>query len=603
MPHGASFRYLFRHNIIVFALILFFSCGCSGSSGNQDAGPAYVMSFETGLDNNTYPGVLTKISGGQIIPDGISGKALRLSSGEFLTLDTAKLFNPAEGIIAFWVRPHWDDNDVASHTFLSFTWLDGREGYFAFTRGWWEPDGTGVTYFVGNNYESNTARKIRYEKGVWTHLTCAWQAGSPGLIRLYVNGILASESKPFTGAFQPKKELFLGSDNGALFGRDKPLPNGRWADADFDEITFSRRNLSDAEILDLYERRVPVRHTPKVNSDGIVLETRAIFDEGLHWITESGARNAIQRIKKAGFNVFVPCVWHGSGTSYPSSVAPPVQWYTLDPDPLKRLITIAHENGIQVHPWFTVMLRDREFLTDYYGVETPQNAFDVHRPDFRNFIVNTIVDVAQRYDIDGVNLDFIRTMGTCNCNFCVQEYQNIYSRSLVDDAAHPNADGTLEPHLQVWQDTAVEAIVREVSLRVKELRPHCIVSVDGYPQPYPNDQGRQEPRWTNAGLVDLVFSMDYAQPVDVEHHHLMLAQFNESWKMIMLIANYNGISDNNQVSKPPEQLITTMDYIRMRWGNGMGVYLYSMLDDRQIEAIKKGPFASDAQPSFERPLQ
>ncbi len=81
------------------------------------------------------------------------------------------------------------------------------------------------------------------------------------------------------------------------------------------------------------------------NLNETIFETRAIFDEGLGWITEEGARKTIQRIKKAGFNVYIPCVWHGRGTRYPSTLAPiDVRIKSTSEDPLHRLIKISHES-------------------------------------------------------------------------------------------------------------------------------------------------------------------------------------------------------------------------------------------------------------------
>ncbi|HUI66736.1 MAG TPA: family 10 glycosylhydrolase [Nitrospirota bacterium] len=531
---------------------------------------------------------------GSIVADGFFGTVLRLNKGEFLTLDTARFIDPAAGCVSFWVRPHWDESDKASHTFLSFPWQDGKMGYFTFSRGWWEPNGAGLTYLIGNNQDySNMARKIRYEKGEWTHLTAVWKSGTPGYIRLYVNGILAAQDTRYTGGYRPGKELYLGSDQGT------PLANGRWADVDFAELAFVRRTLTDQEIRALYEHQKPVRRELPVHKDGSLSEWRAIFDEGIGWQTEKGAREIIQRIKKAGFNVYIPCVWHGNGARYPTSlIAAARNQQFAGRDPLARLISIAHENGIQVHPWLTVTLREKEFSREhgeFFSAATPADAFDLHRSAFQRFVIGLITDVAKRYPVDGINLDYIRTMGTCRCTSCVTDYRVRYDRDLVHDVAHPNADGTLEPHLQEWQDTAVEAVVREISQRVRELRPGCILSVDGNPQSYPNQEGRQEARWANSGLVDVVFDMEYADPPDVERHHLAMAQFRDPHKLVLLISNHDWKSGLPQ-PKPADQLRSSVEYVRERWGKGLGIYLYSMLSDEQVEMLAGGPFSRASRP-------
>ncbi len=135
-------------------------------------------------------------SRGTRITDGIAGGALRLGKGEYLTLDTRRLLHGDGGTIMFWVRPHWGENDHASHTLLSMPWNDGRGGYLVISRGWWEPKGSRLTYFISNNQDyAHVAKEIRFDKDRWTHIACTWKAGDKGFTRLYVNGILAAENR------------------------------------------------------------------------------------------------------------------------------------------------------------------------------------------------------------------------------------------------------------------------------------------------------------------------------------------------------------------------------------------------------------------------
>ncbi|AJE03247.1 family 10 glycosylhydrolase [Geobacter pickeringii] len=574
---------------MAFHLILPFGSGWAGGVSNVAADKAVsVVSFDGNWPKSS-DGIPVVRRGGKIVATGVVGKALSLGQGEVLELDAGRLINPREGSISLWVRPHWSGSDKASHTFVSFSWEPGGS-YFVLSRGWWEPAGARLTYLVANNNEyANLARDIRYEKGEWTHLVAAWEEGNPGRIRLYVNGLLSSENKRYVGTVKPgRRRLYIGSDEGT------PHANRRWADADFDEISLYRRALSETEVRDLYERQKPVRTPVPKHADGVAVEMRAIFDEGIGWQSESGARETIRRIKKAGFNVYLPCVWHGNGARYPTTFTESERKQRFyGRDPLARLIAIAHENGIKVYPWFTVALREKDFSLrhpEFFDNKTPDNAFDLHRPDFQRFITGMITDVVRRYPVDGINLDYIRTMGTCRCKFCADEYRKTHGRELLGDLAHPKADGTLEPHLQSWQDGAVESIVREVSTQARKLRPNIVISISGQPQPYPNQEGRQEARWLNAGLADLVFDMEYANPPDAERHHLVSSQFRDPRKLVLLISNHDWAT-GRPVPKQPDKLAHTVDYVRERWGRGVGIYLYSMLDDEQMAAFARGPFS------------
>jgi hypothetical protein len=451
---------------------------------------------------------------GRIVPNGIKGSALSLSNGEYLSINPAQLLSSNHGTVSFWVRPHWGDS-AGSHAFLGFRWDDGRNGYFVISKGWWEPKGSPFTYLVFNNQDfMHLHKQVRFDPNEWTHIAAAWQSGKGGFLRLFFNGIKAAEGKHQTGATcKPLSEVCLGGD------LCTPMAKGRWAEADFDEFHIYRRALSDDEVLDLYESQNPRGHIARKDAPGRAKEIRAIFDEGIGWTTASGALETIQRVKKAGFNVYVPCIWHGAGTRYPSQLAPAEKGQSFaGGDPLERIVRVAHDHGIEVHPWFTVALRQRDFFTEFHGAGSPDNAFDLQRPGFRKFIVSLMVDVARRYDVDGLNLDYIRTMGVCRCAYCRTEYGRRHGGDLAADIGAAGAHDPLPDPLQRWVDEAVESIVRDTAAQARSLKPEIVISVDGHPTPAGSREGRQEIRWANAGLVNVVYDMNYGVPPDFENH-------------------------------------------------------------------------------------
>lgn len=258
-------------------------------------------------------------------------------------------------------------------------------------------------------------------------------------------------------------------------------------------------------------------------------------------------------------------------------------------DPLDRIIKIAHKNGIEVHPWFCVVLRQRDFLHDYYDpVKTPQKAFDIHRPEFQQFIVNLISDVVRRYDIDGVNMDYIRSMGVCTCPYCKRQYKDNYQKDLTEDITQSGNMVRLEPNLQQWQDTALESIVRQVSAMAKKLKPSLVLSVCGKPrlpsEPV-NPQGRQEIRWANKSLIDLIYCMDYKIQPDFDRHESVKNLVKEPAKAIPLLSNYDKDFRNRILPRDPQVLANLISAARRRWDDGFGLYLYSQFNNEQLGAI------------------
>ena len=341
-------------------------------------------------------------------------------------------------------------------------------------------------------------------------------------------------------------------------------------------------------------------YNPIKDSAGNVLETRVIADEGTGWMTAKGASEIILRIKKAGFNVYMPCVWHGAGSRYPSKIAMPEKGQQFkDFDPLGNLIKVANENGIEVHPWFTIALRQRDFYKDYYGFGTPAESFDIHRKAFRMFIVNLVLDVVERYKIQGINLDFIRTMGICTCPYCLKEYRNQFGRSLLVDMKKLDAKGGLEPHLQQWQNETVEEIVRDISLRSKKINRNTVISVDGGPIPSflaPNPEGRQEVRWVNSGFVDIIYNMDYEARPDFERYEIIRSELRVPSSIVPMLGNYEINKLGKVTPRDPELLAKLISYVQRKYPGYIAVYLYSQLSNSQIKKLYSGPFKQKAKP-------
>ena len=556
------------------------------------------------------------------------GKGLDCHTGSYASFEAKGNIYAKEGTITFLVKPLWDKKDQNSHTFLSLRWNYPPGAYLVITKGWWEPEGKDWFYFIFNNQlYLHTEKKIRLPLDNWTHIACSWDLNPKGGYYLFINGDLVASGKIKEQQWKkfnnkdiyPVGQMFVGSDLGT------PLARNRFANAVIDELTIYNKRLSETEIKNLYHSQEPkwkeikwswlievIRkpYKPLRNANGHILESRAIFDEGTGWMTKKGADAILNRIKEAGFNVYVPCVWHGRGTRFISKVAPwekgLIKSFQKNHHyPLKYLVKKAHEMNIQVHPWFCVVLRQRDFLSNFYDPEhTPKKAFDVHRPGFRKFIVNLILEVVKNYNIDGINLDYIRTMGVCTCEYCIKEYEKLFHRNLRLDLLNCWIRRGLrkwpEPHLLKWQREVIADIVKTISEKARKIKPNIIISVDGHPAPegyQPNIQGRDEITWANKGWIDIVFAMDYGRHIKYERWDKVRKELKKPSALIVLCGNYERTKDKKVVSREADLVAAHIAYCQRKWpGNGVALYLQSMLSDEQIKALKLGPFKESALP-------
>ncbi|MBU0993168.1 MAG: family 10 glycosylhydrolase [Proteobacteria bacterium] len=581
----------------------------------ENFGQVFYASFDDASLTDFPKDIQVDKKGGRLINDGIKGKAFQLNGNECLTLDAQSVLPQSEGTLMMWVRPHWGYYDAVediipvSHTFMSFNWNDG--GYFVFSDGWWEIKGAPYTWIVADNRMNLHAHsKIQYEKDKWIHLACSYKMGPAGYVRLFRNAEMVDEKRQFFSRTPlPVGKFFVGSDQGT------DLAKNRWVDSDIDELVIFNKALEANDILSICKKQVPdcearfnnwtgdvlnQPYTPPRDQNGVIKETRAIFDEGTGWVSPLGMRETLNTIEQAGFNVYVPCVWHGKGVRYPSGLAPSEENVALpEKDPLALLIKTAHEKGIQVHPWFCVALRQRLFFDDYYSLlQTPASAFDLHRPEFRKFMIDLILDVIRRYDVDGINLDYIRSMGVCTCTYCKKAYKDRFGRDLLADQAFRPENGRMATHLQKWQDDAVASIVKEISQKGKAIRPGLVISVDGHPKPKilpPSWEGRREIKWAKSGWVDVIYNMDYTEQPDFEKYDLILDELDGSAQLIMLISNYDIIYKRN-ISRKPEDMNDLIGYIQRKYHTGVGVYIYSMMNTLQVKSLGSQCFKEKAVP-------
>src|SRR5262249_1511847 len=327
---------------------------------------------------------------------------------------------------------------------------------------------------------------------------------------------------------------------------------------------------------------------------------RIIFEEGvLEWTSKEGADRLLTRIKSAGFNAFSPIVWHGRGTAWPSKYAEWDSWLQDQPkegfDPLKYLIARAHEMEIEVHPWFCLTLQEESFLPQFSPPGTPDNAFDVHMPEFRRLMANLIAEVTTRYDVDGINLDYVRAIGLCTSDFCQNDYKSRYGRNLLLDTAEFKLTFGRVPTLVEYQAVDVTAMVQEVTQRIRAFKPSIPISADVIPLIAGTDQGQNSIDWANRGLVDVLCRMAHYRDIDANLNNKIRGLLKNPDVLTVVISNVSIWDEmktkTDYFSRDGKWFADTITAIQKQWPQtGIGVYMYRWLSDEQIAALQAGPF-------------
>lgn len=308
--------------------------------------------------------------------------------------------------------------------------------------------------------------------------------------------------------------------------QDFPLARQQWLDA--------RRNLWDKYPLDRNFAQSEIR---SIWLDrGTIVKSRSKAD----------LTKLFDQMAESGINtVFFETV-NSSYTIYPSRVAPEQNPLTKGWDPLQASIELAHERGMELHAWVwafaaanqghnTIINKDKNYLgpvltrhpdwvlKDQNGEvfnNTPgfKKAFyDPANPEVRRYLLALFDEIATRYDVDGIQLDYIRYPFQDGHSKQIFGYTDV-SRNLFKGMTGVDPID-ISPSSPLWKQWTgfkirqVDGFVAEVSTTLKRKRPDLVVSAAVFPMEYTQrlftlQQNWEE--WISSQWVDVMVLMTYA---------------------------------------------------------------------------------------------
>ncbi len=341
------------------------------------------------------------------------------------------------------------------------------------------------------------------------------------------------------------------------------------------------------------------------DAGGTIRETRAIWVSPSDMETAESVDRLVASCKKARLNVIIPDIFVRNAFYAKSDLIPITDRIAEGFDPLRDLIAKAHAAGLEVHPWFCVTYRDRQFRQwfaekhgrniDMIDAEGEIISFgaDVHRPEYRRFIVDLMVGVARDYNVDGIHLDYIRTMSRCYCPACRKEYADRHAGEL--------AKATDEQWIE-WQREAIGEIVEQTAAGVRKLRPEAIVSAAVFAgMPGGAAQGQDPAGWADRGWIDLVLPMDYQmQTLQVRsNERLFLAAMADDTKLVTGLSLYMRSGDR-ALSRPPELVREQIELVRRMGIHGYCLFAFTHLSDEQLAILAQEVNTEPARPFFRK---
>ncbi|AVH69243.1 glycoside hydrolase family 10 protein [Nostoc sp. 'Lobaria pulmonaria (5183) cyanobiont'] len=349
-----------------------------------------------------------------------------------------------------------------------------------------------------------------------------------------------------------------------------------------------------------------------------IIETRGI------WLTTTDSKvlrskeriaEAMDFLAETGFNVVFPVVWNKAVTLYPSQTMRQTFGVEIDPifigrDPLEEVVIEARRVGLKVIPWFEygfassynlnggVLLQKKPewAARDYNGNLLKKNGFEwLNALDLQvqEFLLNLVLEVANNYDIDGVQGDD---------RFPALPSEGGYDRGTItryrqEFDRNPPENPKNRQWLQWRADMLTEFLAR-LYREVKAVNPNLLVAIapniyDWAFQEYLQDS----PTWLKRGIVDMIQPQIYRR--DFRSYAAIADKLvNQQFTDVTLPKLAPGILMKlGSYCISSEYLVQAIEYNRQLGIQGEVFFFYEGLRENNntlAKVLRNGPYAKSA---------
>ena len=259
---------------------------------------------------------------------------------------------------------------------------------------------------------------------------------------------------------------------------------------------------------------------------------------------EEDLARIFDRLAAAGINTVFFETLNSSYPIYPSKIAPEQNPLTKGWDPLKAAVKLAKARDMELHAWVWTFAaanqRHNEIINkpiDYLGPvlsrypdwaiadrqgrifnhKTNKAFFDPANPEVRKYLLSLIEEIATNYQVDGIQLDYIRYPFQSPHANLIFGYSNSAREQF--QAAHgvdPLAINAREPKMYQWNQFRIQQVdrfVENTSKLLKSKYPNLILSAavfssaEGH-RSYQIQQNWE--KWLEKGWIDALVPMTYA---------------------------------------------------------------------------------------------
>jgi uncharacterized lipoprotein YddW (UPF0748 family) len=330
--------------------------------------------------------------------------------------------------------------------------------------------------------------------------------------------------------------------------------------------------------------------------------------------TRDRLATAIKDLRQLNFNTIYPVVWNWGYTTYPSKVAKRVVGSSFMPkksagilinrtltkteglegrDVLQEMVVSGHKQGLSVIPWFEFgfmapaatdpagsnlaklhpdwLTQKQDGGTIWKEGKDPRVWLNPFKPEVKKFIIDLVVEVVKKYDVDGIQFDdhFGLPSEFGYDKFTVDLYKSEHQGKL------PPKNPKNEEWVN-WRADKITAVMRDLFTAIKAANPKAIVSVSPNPQIFAKSFFLQDwAKWERQGLVEELLIQVYRDKLETFIGELKKPEVQLASKNIPVgIGIMTGVKPK---PIPMKQIQTQVAAVRKQGLAGVSFFFYETL--------------------------
>jgi uncharacterized lipoprotein YddW (UPF0748 family) len=305
----------------------------------------------------------------------------------------------------------------------------------------------------------------------------------------------------------------------------------------------------------------------------------------------------VETAASAGLNALLVQVRKRADAYYNSSIEPRASEIPEGFDPLAELIPKAHRLGLEVHAWLVVYpaatgaeksLPDGHILRqhpEWLTRDADGNAMrrgdgeglflDPGLPEVQDYIVSVAVELASRYDVDGIHLDYIRYPSR-RWGYHPESVRRFTEETGCTPGENPVAWDN-------WRRQQVTLLVARLKREITKVRPGVKLSAAVFADQSDAFKNRLQDwqTWLQHGWVDFVVPMNY-----VSNRSLFASRSRQAYSRSRNV--YMGVGVWN---KPSDVAVSQLEFLKSMGVPGFVIYHYAAADEAFWKALKAKVFA------------